>query len=146
MTRYTTHGRRWAQQRELARDMRRVPTVAEEALWDRLRSKRLAGLKFRRQHPIGRFVIDFYCVERGLAIEVDGAIHHQQAAEDAARQEYLEQRGIHFLRFNNDDVVRSIEQVLSKILSTIDAPAPPLHDVERGLGGEVQSLRRSPDA
>ena len=142
MTRYTTHGRRWAQQRELAHDMRQMPTAAEDSLWDRVRSKRLAGHKFRRQHPIGRFIVDFYCVEHGLAIEVDGTIHELQAEEDRARREYLEQRGIRFLRFGNEAILNDIEQVLSLILSTLDAPAPPLHVVERGLGGEVQEQRQ----
>ena len=142
MTRYTTHGRRWAQQRELAHDMRQMPTAAEDSLWDRVRSKRLAGHKFRRQHPIGRFIVDFYCVERGLAIEVDGTIHELQAEEDRARREYLEQRGIRFLRFGNEAILNDIEQVLGLILSTLDAPAPPLHGVERGLGGEVQEQRQ----
>ena len=144
MTRYTTHGRRWTQQRELARDMRRVPTGAEDALWDRLRSKRLGGLKFRRQHPVGQFILDFYCAERGLAIEVDGAIQDVRAEQDRARQEYLEQRGIRFRRCTNDEVLGNIDQLLSIILSTLDAPAPPLHDVERGLGGEVQPQRKTP--
>jgi len=144
MTRYTTHGRRWTQQRELARSMRKESTEAEELLWDRLRAKRLAGLKFRRQHPVGRFVLDFYCVEQGIAIEVDGAVHDSQETEDSARQEYLEARGIRFLRFTNDTVLKDIDLVLSDIASTLAAPSPPLHDVERGwpkAGGEVREQR-----
>ena len=122
--------------------MRREPTPAEERLWDRLRSRRLAGSKFRRQHPIGRFVVDFYCVERGLAIEVDGPIHEEQPDEDRARQEYLEQRK-RFRRFTNDEIQQNIERVLSDIRAALVPPAPPLHAVERGLGGEV--LAPAPD-
>ena len=142
MTRYTTHGRGWTQQRELARSMRKAQTGAEGLLWERLRAERLAGLKFRRQHPIGRFVVDFYCVERGIAIEVDGAVHGSQQAEDSARQGYLEERGIRFLRFSNEIVQENIERVLAEIVNTLNAPAPPLHDVERGPGGEVQEQRQ----
>lgn len=142
MTRYTTHGRGWTQQRELARSMRKAPTGAEELLWERLRAKRLAGLKFRRQHPIGRFVVDFYCVERGIAIEVDGSVHDRQADEDRVRQEYLEARGVRFLRFTNEAVQEHIERVLTEILSSLAAPSPPLHVVERGPGGEVQEQRK----
>ncbi len=144
MTRYTTNGRRWTQQRELARSMRKDSTEAEELLWDRLRAKRL-GWKFRRQHPIARFVVDFYCVERGLAIEVDGAVHDSQETEDHARQEYLEERGVRFLRFTNDTVLQDTDRVLSDIASTLAAPIPPLHGVERGwpkAGGEVQEQRQ----
>ena len=134
MTRYTTHGRGWTQQRELARSMRKGSTVAEELLWERLRSKRLAGLKFRRQHPVGRFIVDFYCVERGIAIEVDGSIHGQQADQDRVRQDYLEQRGIRFLRFTNDAIVQDIDRVLHDILGILAAPAP-LSTAWRGGGG-----------
>ncbi len=139
MTRYTTHGGMWAQQRESARSMRRESTEAEDRLWDRLRAKRV-GWKFRRQHPIGRFVVDFYCVERGVAIEVDGAVHESQEAEDQARQAYLDERGILFLRYTNETILQDIDRVVDDILGTLAAPAPPLHGVERGwpkAGGEV---------
>ena len=144
MTQYTTHGRRWTQQRELARSMRKTPTAAEELLWERLRSKRLAGLKFRRQHPVGRFVVDFYCVDCGIAIEVDGPVHDSQDTEDSARQQSLEERGIRFVRFTNESVLRDIDRVLRDIVSTLAAANPPLHVVERGwpkAGGEVQEQR-----
>ncbi len=121
MTRYTSHGRGWTLQRELARKMRRKPTAAEDLLWDRLRSKRLQGLKFRRQHPIGRFIVDFYCVEAGLAIEVDGPVHQHRAEEDRARQEHLESRGVKFLRFSNDDIAADIDQVLRTISAAAEA-------------------------
>ncbi len=154
MSRYTTHGRRWTQQRELAREMRHAPTAAEELLWERLRGKRLGGVKFRRQHAIGRFIVDFYCVERGIAIEVDGGIHDSQRAEDGARQEYLEERGVRFLRFTNDAILQDIETVVNHILGALAAPNPPLHDVERGwpissrrrrqAGGEVRAPAPDP--
>ncbi len=141
MTRYTTHGRSWTAQRELARSMRHEPTQAEALLWERLRGKRLGGWKFRRQHPIGRFIVDFYCVELGVVIEVDGPVHDRRVHEDFARQEYLKQRGIRFLRVTNHTVLENIKQVLGDILRTLGAPAPPLHVVERGSGGEVLERR-----
>ncbi len=146
MTRYTTHGR-WTEQRELARSMRKGSTEAEQLLWERLRAKRL-GWKFRRQHPIARFVVYFYCVERGVAIEVDGAVHDSPETEDRARQAYLEERGIRFLRFANKAILQHIDRVLSDIVSMLAAPSPPLHDVERGwpkAGGEVPALAWVPE-
>ena len=97
--------------------MRRVPTSAENALWQRLRGGQVGGLKFRRQHAVGQFIADFYCVTAGLVIEVDGPIHAYQHARDAERQAYLEAMGLSVLRFSNDEVLSSIEQVLERIAS-----------------------------
>jgi very-short-patch-repair endonuclease len=118
MTRYTSHGRRWTQQRELARGMRREPTAAENLLWKMLRGRKLGRLKFRRQHPVERFILDFYCVELGLAIEVDGGVHDAKAEEDATRQAYLEDRGIQFLRFSNDEIMSGPATVLRRVSET----------------------------
>jgi very-short-patch-repair endonuclease len=101
-----------------ARDLRQKETEAEDILWESLRGKRLNGVKFRRQHPIGRFVLDFFCVQYQLAIELDGAIHDlpEQAANDAERTAFLEEQGIQVLRFRNEDIFDNLPQVLRKII------------------------------
>jgi very-short-patch-repair endonuclease len=95
--------------------MRHEPTPAEEALWQALRNRKVAGAKFRRQFSIDRFIVDFYCAEAKLVIEVDGEIHRQQEAEDQARQTFLETQGFHVLRFQNEDVLKRIDTVLTRI-------------------------------
>ncbi len=102
----------------LARQYRRQPTLAEKKLWNALRDRRPAGLKFRRQHPFGRYLLDAYCVKRQLAVEVDGAVHQEpdQAAHDAEREAFLNSQGIQVLRFKNDEVENNLEEVLRKIV------------------------------
>ena len=83
--------------KERARLMRKYPTLAEAILWKCLRHKQVRGCRFRRQHPIAnvRFIVDFYCVEKNLVIEIDGAIHYQlgQGEYDENRQQFLEEYG-----------------------------------------------------
>ena len=81
-----------------ARQMRKEPTRSESLLWSALRNRRLASRKFRRQHPVGRFILDFYCHEERLAVEVDGPVHETQRQADGERQQILESMGIRFLR------------------------------------------------
>jgi very-short-patch-repair endonuclease len=106
-----------------ARNLRREQTSAEARLWSALRNRQLAGLKFRRQHPYGQFILDFFCVERQLAVEVDGGVHlnAEQAAHDAERSEFLEQRGVYVLRFTNEEIEQHLPDVLRKI---IEAASP----------------------
>ncbi len=106
-----------------ARNLRQEQTSAEVRLWSALRNRQLAGLKFRRQHPYGQFILDFFCVERQLAVEVDGGVHFnaEQAARDAERSEFLEKRGVHVIRFTNDEVEQHLPDVLHKI---IEAASP----------------------
>jgi very-short-patch-repair endonuclease len=101
-----------------ARGLRREQTPAEVRLWSALRNRQLAGLKFRRQHPYGQFILDFFCVEHQLAIEVDGGVHlnAEQAVHDVERSEFLAQRGVRFLRFTNDEIDRHLPDVLRKII------------------------------
>ncbi len=82
-----------------ARALRRAETRAERLLWSRPRDRRLGGYKFRRQHSLGRYVVDFLCAERRLAVEVDGGQHAADAARDRTRTHWLETRGIHVVRF-----------------------------------------------
>jgi very-short-patch-repair endonuclease len=98
-----------------ARDLRQRQTAAEELLWQALRGRRLHGLKFRRQHPVGPFVLDFCCVECRLGIELDGAIHAGQEARDAERSAILADAGYRILRFPNDDLRNDLPGVLRAI-------------------------------
>jgi very-short-patch-repair endonuclease len=99
-----------------ARSMRHTPTPAENTLWQRLRNRQVAGLKFRRQHSIDRFIVDFYCAEACLVIEIDGPAHAEPNA-DADRQHTLESLGLRVLRFSNDDVLSDPDAVLARIIS-----------------------------
>ena len=101
----------WEKLKPIARQMRRDPTPAEDQLWQRLRNRAL-GVKFRRQHPIDRFVVDFFCDEARLIVEVDGGIHQYTGEEDALRQEFLESYGFHVLRFSNEEVLGGMTRVL----------------------------------
>ena len=100
-----------------ARELRQEATPAEQVLWNALRAGRLDGLKFRRQHPVGRFVLDLYCAAHRLCIEVDGAVHEQQRDRDAARDAELLAHGVRTLRFTNDQVANDLPGVLSAIRS-----------------------------
>jgi very-short-patch-repair endonuclease len=104
---------------QAARSNRHEPTPAEARLWAVLRGGRLSGLKFRRQHPIDRFILDFFCAENMLAIEVDGSIHQSagQPAYDAERTLALNDLGIRVLRFTNQEITSDQDTVLNRILS-----------------------------
>ncbi len=100
---------------ERAKEMRKNPTKAEAKLWEGLRDKKI-GLKFRRQHPIYKYIPDFVCLEKRLIIEIDGEIHQHQLDEDAERQLILEEKkGYHFLRFTNEQVLNDIDAVIDDI-------------------------------
>ncbi|HJU30174.1 MAG TPA: DUF559 domain-containing protein [Hyphomicrobiaceae bacterium] len=100
----------------LARGMRRRQTEAEARLWLRLRNRQLAGLKFRRQVPRGRYVADLVCDEAMLIVEVDGSQHWDREAEDKLRTAYLQGLGYLVLRFWNVDVLQHTDRVLDHIL------------------------------
>ena len=99
-----------------ARELRRRATEAEKILWERLRNRRLRGLKFRRQHPLGPYIVDFYCAAHRLVVEIDGPIHALQQEKDALRAQYLNMYGYRVLRFTNEEVLQDIETVLRRIL------------------------------
>lgn len=112
---------------ETARVLRRASTDAERRLWAALRGRRLDGFKFRRQRPIGRFVVDFVCMEHRLVIEADGGQHADSEA-DAERTEWLEAEAWRVLRFWNNEVLANTEGVLDRIpevLRGLVAPHPP---------------------
>lgn len=107
---------------QYGRELRKEATPAEKLLWVFLRNKKLDGMKFRRQHPIDKFVVDFYCHEKKLVVELDGGIHDIKVNKeyDEARTAMLAGLGIYVLRFNNDEVTNNIEMVLRKIKETAD--------------------------
>jgi very-short-patch-repair endonuclease len=100
-----------------ARRLRQNATIPERMLWNRLRGGALAGLKFRRQQPIGPYIVDFYCHEVALVVEVDGRSHDDRGNEDARREDFLrEQQRLQVLRVSNDDVLTETESVIFAIL------------------------------
>jgi very-short-patch-repair endonuclease len=103
---------------EQARQMRKQPTKAEASLWVRLRKRGLGGLKFRRQHIISRFIVDFYCPRAKLVIELDGAVHEVQVEYDQERRGVLQEMGYEVLRFKNDEVKENLEMVTACIYDT----------------------------
>jgi very-short-patch-repair endonuclease len=106
-----------------ARRLRLNLTPAEQKLWQALSKRQLNGMKFRCQHPVGPFIVDFYCPEHRLVIELDGSIHDQQTEQDTARTAQLNQFGYHVIRFRNETVLNDLEQVLHQILeATTNVP------------------------
>jgi very-short-patch-repair endonuclease len=107
---------------QFARNLRRHETDAERNLWSRLRNGQVAGMKFRRQQPIGNYIVDFICFEKRLIIEVDGSQHTDPLIEarDQDRKISLESGGYRILRFWDNEVLTNIEGVLSKILSALN--------------------------
>lgn len=106
---------------EKRKKLRNNMTKAEIILWSKLKHSQIRDLKFRRQHSIGPFILDFYCPKLRLAIEVDGPSHFEDGAQeyDEERQKYIESCNISFLRFTNSDIYKNLDGVLLKIQSTI---------------------------
>jgi very-short-patch-repair endonuclease len=119
-----------------ARNLRSHSTPSEKILWESLRNRRLDGLKFRRQYPVDRWIIDFFCLEKMLGVEVDGPVHNKPRirTHDQYREEYLHRMGIRILRIPAERIVKDLPAVLQTILSSI-SPSPDVSQ-ERGLGGE----------
>ena len=117
-------------QRQFARHLRVKQTDCELHVWQKLRAKQLLGLKFRRQHPCPPFVLDFYCVELKLAIELDGSQHFtaEQLVYDWRRTDHLQGLGITVLRFNNRQVLEEMNGVLEEVYRVaeqmLEAPSP----------------------
>mgnify|MGYP000111582110 CR=1 FL=1 len=104
-----------------AAELRENMTEAEKVLWEALRAKKLDGLKFRRQHPIGIYILDFYCHAKRLAIELDGGYHEneEQKKFDEARTFHLKEVLIDEIRFKNEEVLTNLPKVLNEIKSKI---------------------------
>ncbi|KAF1708610.1 endonuclease domain-containing protein [Pseudoxanthomonas sacheonensis] len=111
------------QKTRFARHLRRHMTDAESSLWHHLRNRTLMGCKFRRQHPIGPYIVDFACVERKLVIELDGS-QHADSASDSARTSWIQANGYRVLRFWNNDALRQQQVVLAVILEVLESAGP----------------------
>ena len=98
-----------------AKELRREMTDEEKILWQHLRGNRLEGFHFRRQQIIDGFIVDFYCHAAGLVVEIDGGIHQTQVEYDAARDRVLSARGLHVLRFKNEEIRQNLPEVLKRI-------------------------------
>jgi very-short-patch-repair endonuclease len=112
---------------EIARRLRRDMTDAERAMWRILRGRQLAGLKFRRQEPIGRYIVDFVCFSPRVVIEIDGGQHNKVSAYEERRSDFLRREGFEILRFWNNEVLANREGVcehIGEVLSRL-APHPP---------------------
>ncbi|MGI8925413.1 MAG: endonuclease domain-containing protein [Tepidiformaceae bacterium] len=136
-----------------ARRLRRPQTATEAALWEGLRDRRFLGLKFRRQHAIHNFVLDFYCPELQLAIEVDGPVHddQEQRTRDHDRQQSMEARGIRFIRIPTASITANIDDVISQLATSIsplrssareDACVATSPSPDSCVAGEAESLPR----
>ena len=99
-----------------AKEMRANPTPAEKVLWEKLKNKQL-GIKFRQQHIVNKFIVDFCSIEKALIIEVDGEIHDNQKEADSQRSEILKNEGYSVIRFSNDEIINNIDNVISIIKS-----------------------------
>ena len=105
---------------ERARALRKGQTVTEMLLWRELKDRRLENLKFRRQVPIGPFIVDFYCAEKKLIVELDGFVHKERVVQikDYRREQYLRENGYRVLRFTNDEANHDMMKVLRTIVAT----------------------------
>jgi very-short-patch-repair endonuclease len=104
---------------EIAKNLRNNLTHTEKLLWEKLKGKQIWGVRFRRQHPIDLYIVDFYCHQVRLVIEVDGEIHDQQVEYDDGRSAEMEKFGHKVIRFRNSEVENDIEKVICKIQSIV---------------------------
>ena len=109
---------------EMARKLRRTSTDAELKLWHYLRNRNLNKHKFRRQHPLPPYIVDFICIKSKLIVELDGGQHLEQIPYDARRTAHFEALGFRVIRFWNDDVLLRPDLVLEEILRSLDSPHP----------------------
>ncbi len=117
-----------------ARDMRAAPTAAEAIVWRHLRAHRFAGHKFKRQQPIGKYIVDFVCFEAGVIVEVDGG-QHNESVSDKLRDQWLMSQGFAVLRFWNNEVSQNLEGVLTRTLEAL-TPSPSVPPPRGGREGE----------
>ena len=105
-----------------ARELRKNMTEAEKQLWERLKKRQLRGFKFRRQHPLAVFIVDFYCHSAHLVVEVDGGFHEKKEYKeyDAMRTEELDTFGLTTIRFTNEEVEHHINEVLKQIAIALE--------------------------
>ena len=117
---------------EAAQKLRHQATPAEQTLWASVRGKQIEGVRFRRQHPMGQFVVDFCVPSCRLVVELDGEIHHQKRDQDMTRAQHIEAFGFQVLRFRNEEVLNNLPRVLEIIRRVVrerlktEGPSPPL--------------------
>jgi adenine-specific DNA-methyltransferase len=119
--------------RNRARELRQHQTDVEAKLWLRLRDRQLCGVKFRRQHPIGPYIVDFCCPDRCLVVELDGGHHAEQILVDQKRTRFLELAGYRVVRFWDHEVLRQMDAILEEIVRILSNPHPSLSLKGRGL-------------
>ena len=118
-----------------ARNLRQKQTDAERTLWRHLRARHLQGWRFRRQHPIGSYIVDFVCTDARLIVELDGSQHAEQVMYDEQRSLELQAMGYRVLRFWNNDVLTNLEGLLEVLLEALASPGPsPQPPPRRGEG------------
>ena len=110
--------------KDFNKQLRGNMTDVEMKLWYSLKDRRFCGLKFRRQHPIGPYIVDFYCAEKHLIVELDGGQHAVNEKKDRERDQYLEGKGYLVIRFWNNDILANIEGVLQRLKEHICEPSP----------------------
>jgi very-short-patch-repair endonuclease len=113
------------------KDLRSKPTLTENILWEQLRNNKL-GFRFKRQYSIMNYVVDFYCHKAKLAIELDGKIHKSRQEYDNYRTRYLKSLGVREIRFDNDQVIGNLTEVINTIKELLPSP-----EVRRGIEGKV---------
>jgi very-short-patch-repair endonuclease len=109
---------------KFARKLRTSSTDTELRLWLKLKNRNLGGFKFRRQHPISPYIVDFVCLEQKLIVELDGGQHAEQSANDAKRTSYLESKGYRLIRFWNVEALKQTDTVLEEIFRQLHTPHP----------------------
>ncbi|WP_300433945.1 leucine--tRNA ligase [Christiangramia sp.] len=132
---------------EKARENRNNPTDAEKLLWNNLRNRNL-GYKFRQQHLIDHFIVDFVCLSKRLVVEVDGTIHDSQVQEDRERTQIIERKGFKVIRFRDEEVIGDIEAVLEKIkinLSKQPTATQNSHETPPSVAGGIKVFTTRPD-
>ncbi|MCS6943796.1 MAG: endonuclease domain-containing protein, partial [Geminocystis sp.] len=111
--------------KEVARQFRKEPTTSEAILWEALRGLKLNGRKFKRQQPLGPFIVDFFCAAERLIVEIDGSIHQNQREADQQRQQLLESLGLRFVRLSSQLVENDLPTALSQISAAFLPPSLP---------------------
>jgi very-short-patch-repair endonuclease len=148
MPRYIASGQRISESKYIeSKALRRNMTPAEKRLWVRLRNNRADGYHFRRQQIIAGFIVDFYCHEVSLIIELDGAVHEINKEADLQRETILQEMGFRIIRFRNEEVIDNIEEVVSEIERrcvsdlTPSLPQSPSSPSLKGRGGGGRGWR-----
>jgi leucyl-tRNA synthetase len=143
---YGTDADTWNAMKPKARELRKEDTHAESIIWDQVRNRKLGGYKIRRQHAIGKYIVDFVCLEKKLVIEIDGSIHDNSTEEDKIREEDIKLNGYQIIRFRNQEVFKDIDSVLIQIRSKLDTlPSFPSPSGKGEGWGSIEIFTTRPD-